>query len=1026
MIKFFLGKKVLVNLITVFIVLAGIAVLKNIKRASYPNVEFDILKITTTYPGASPEDVEVNVTKKIEDELAQLSDIDRYQANSMENLSIIYVWIDSNADDPGAVKDEIRRAVDRVADLPKEVTEKPQIQELKSSNVAVLEVAITGDASEDVLRKITKDFEDKIHEIKGVSTVEKVGYRKPEVKIMVDVSKLDQSYVSLNEIIVAIQNRNIRESGGTLESFTDQKKIVTFSEFDDPLEVKDVIIRENFGGKQLKLSEVAQVKKTYEDYQVYPRTNQKRSINLLIRQQTGADIINISEAVNNLIIKQRESLPSGVEVSVVADFSRYTRSLLGLVINNAVIGFILVLLCLFVFLNHHVAFWTAAGIPLSFLGALLLFPAFNVDINFISLITLILVLGMLVDDAIVVAENISRHRAKGLSVHEAALIGVREVFWPVTTTVITTIIAFMSLAFMTGVSGKFIGQIPIVVVLTLGVSLLESVFILPSHITNSPAAKEKTLPWFEKVKNWYERLVRKMIKYRRYTLLSFGLFFVVALGLAVGIMDINLFPYDDIDLFYVIAELPEGSSLEQTSEKMIEVEKIVEDLPKEALVNYTTRIGHHDTDVYGVTAGLQNHWAMVSVYLKPAQERDETSEDIMKILDEKFKNLKGFSELRLDKFNDGPPIGRAITIRIVGDDDVLRRKYAKEIFSFIKAVDGTKSLEMDEKLGKKELLLKPNYPLMARLGVSSKDLANIIRVAYNGVVVTSITRDGEEIDFRVQLDPKQRGNIEVLKKLQVMNNQGKLIQIGSFVTLEPSQSYESLRHFNGRRSITVLGDVDDSIITSAKINKMVQDKYEAIFDNAPGISLIFGGEEKATQESMESFAVAFIFSLIAIYFVLVILFDSFVMPFIIVAVIPFGLAGAIFTFFVNGMPISFLGIIGCLGLIGVMVNDALVMLSHLDQLKDKHDTLSIDQLVKGCTDRLRPVLLTTVTTVAGLLPTIFGIGGYEPFVIPLVLALAGGLVFATPITLVLVPTLYSLYGDMCCLFKKSFKKKAST
>lgn len=1007
MIEFFLRKNVLVNLVTVFVVATGLFMLTKINRATYPNVDFDIMMISTTYPGASAYDVEVNVTKKLEDELDTVRDIDKIRSLSLENLSIIYVWVDLNANDPAEVKDEIRRAVDRVADLPKEIDEKPKIDELKSSNVSVIELALSGAVKERILRKIAKDLEERINEIPGVGMVELVGYRKREVKVLVDTNHLEKNYVSLNEIAQAIANRNVRTAGGTLESFTSEKKIVTFSEFDQPTDVGDVIVRQSFDGGQVKLSEVATIQQDYEDHQIYSRTGGKQSINLLIRAQSHSDIINISNSIKDMIAKITPTLPQGVELEVVADFSRYTKSLLGLVVKNAIFGFFLVLICLFLFLNPITSLWTAVGIPVSFLGALLFFPLFNIDINFISLITLVLVLGMLVDDAIVVAENISSYREQGKPVLEAALLGVKEVCWPVTATILTTIVAFMSLTFMTGVSGKFVREIPIVVTLCLVISLLESIFILPSHIANSPQKDAKRQPWIDRLTHWYERFIRKMIVHRWMTLFGFVCFIIVAASLFWNVMKINLFPYNDVDLFFVVAELPEGSSLEETAQKMKEVEGLVSKISSDSMMNYTTRVGHHDRDVYGVTAGLRHNWAMVSVFLKPAQERPQTSEEIMQDLRAQLNQLKGFSKLELDKFNDGPPVGRPITITVVSDDDSERRQILNELFEYLKKIPGTQSLEVDDKLGKEELLLKPNYDMMARLGITSMDLANTIRAAFNGVVVTQIVREGEEIDFRVQLKINQRRRVETLKKLQVLNREGRLIPIEAFTTLEPSQSYEAIHHYNGRRASTVFGDVDGKTLTSSEVNQMVRDEFLPKVQDKTGVRMVFGGEEQATNESMQSFAVALIYSMLAIYFILVVLFDSFFQPLIVVAIVPFGLAGVIMTFFSMGMPISFLGIIGTLGLVGVMVNDSLVMVSHLNDLRQQHRGLSLDMMVEGCKSRLRPVLLTTITTVLGLIPTILGLGGYEPFIIPLVLALAGGLIFATPITLILVPTLYS-------------------
>ena len=1008
MIPFFLNRKTLVTLITLFLVAMGLSIVFQIPRSSYPDVEFNIMIINTAYPGASSQDVEVKVTQKIEDELQSVRDIDKIRSVSVENLSLVYVWIESNALNPDQVKDDIRRAVDRVTDLPSEVEERPVVTEMKTSNVSVIEIAVVG-GSESQRRLAAKDLEEQIKDIDGVGSVDKVGYRDKEVHILVDHDKLNQNYLSLGEIMQAIEAQNIRVSGGTLKHPSNEKKVVTDSEFNEPLDVKKVIVRQSFQGGQLKLEDVAKVRLDYEEALVLTRTRGQESINLLVKSQAKADVVNISQSIQILLDQIKPSLPQGIEAKVVVDFSIYTKSLLGLVQSNAFIGFFLVLIVLFVFLNTTTAFWTAVGIPISFLGAVALFPLFEVEINFISLITLILVLGMLVDDAIVVAENISRHREKGLSPVKAALLGATEVRGPVTATVLTTIVAFSSIWFMTGITGKFVRQIPVVVVLTLAFSLFESLCILPSHIAHTPHSKPRNLRWFEALKNWYAKVIEFVIKRRGRTIASFLVFLALAYTLVVTVLRVELFPYDDVDLFYVVAELEEGVGLEETSNRLKEIEGLIENLSTDAIVNYTTTVGHHDRDVYGASSGKRSNWGMITVFLKPAQQREQDSKEIMAALEPKVKELLWCKRCYLDKFNDGPPVGRPITINLVSNNDHDRQKYAKEVFDFLKNTKGILNLERDDRLGKKEIRIRPNYQKMARLGVTSQALAKTLRSAYSGVVVTSITRAGEEIDYRVRLKDSQRANPSQLLKIKVINDKGRLISLAEFVSLSETQDLDAYRHYNTRRSVGLVADVDATVITSGQANQKIREAFEDKIANVPGLTMIFGGEEKESQKSFQSFSVALVLSLFVIYGILVVLFDSFLQPLIIVSIVPFGLAGVVFTFLFYNMPLSFLAIIGTLGLVGVMVNDSLVMVSHLKATKDQHKDLPLEVMVQACQDRLRPVVLTTITTVVGLVPTIYGIGGYEPFIVPLVLSLAGGLVFATPITLIWVPVLYSFF-----------------
>lgn len=1009
--EFFLRKPLLANMLTVIVMLAGLISLMRISRATYPEVNFDIIKITTEYPGASAEDVEVNVTNPIEIELESIGDLDHVISISLENLSVIFVMVDLNARNPVRTKDEINRAVDRVTDLPQEVITRPEIHEIKSSNVAVLEVAVLSGKNEtpneSLLRKIASDLEEDINEIDGVSTIEKIGYRKREVQIFPTVESLKNNHVALGEIVNAIRDHNVRLSGGNLTSFTNEKKIVTFSQFKKPLDAGEVIVRSNFSGEQIRLEDIATLKDGFADADVLARTNQKNSINLLIRQQTGADIINISENIHKLIKRYQEQVPDGVEVTLVSDFSRYTKSLLGIAENNAIIGFFLVLGCLVLFLTRYTALWTAMGIPVSILAAIACFPAFGIDINFIALMTMVLVIGMLVDDAIVVAESITRHREMGKDPVSAAKEGVREVFWPVCTTIATTMIAFLPMLFMKGLTGRFVQQMPIIVILTLGFSLFEAILILPSHIAHSPVVAPRKINWFETLKKKYACLIFWAIHHRIKTLTAFVLLLFGCIALQQTAIKFVLFPYDDVDVFHVIAELPEGYSQQKTSEKMAEVEKAVASIPDRLMSGYTTRIGHHDTDVYGGTSGLHDNWALTTVYLNPPSVRDKTSEELIVELESRLKSIDGFDKLIVEKFNDGPPVGKPVTVTVISDDDQLRHGFAEEIQDFLKSTPGIKGINVNEKSGKQELLIKPDLSLMAKLGINAREVAEAIRIAFDGIVVTHLTHEGEEIDFRVQLDESNRKHPDVLQSLGIMNPTGQLIPLGSFTRLDPGQGLEAIHHYNGHRAITITADVDESLITPLEANQKIAARFVKKIEGTTGIRLVFGGEEKATEESLESFFQAFVLAIIAIFCILVALFGSFILPFIVMMAIPFGLCGVVIFFYLHGLPLSFLAIVGSLGLVGIVVNDSLVMISHLNDKQKALGALSLDDIVTASTDRFRAVLLTTVTTVAGLLPTIYGIGGYEPFIVPIVLAVAGGLVFATTITLILVPVLYS-------------------
>ncbi|MBT3182161.1 MAG: efflux RND transporter permease subunit [Deltaproteobacteria bacterium] len=1008
--SFLIRRPKIANLILFLIVFTGIVSAFGLRRQGDPTIDFDIMKIVTEYPGASPEDVEINVTDKIEDELMDVEDIDEMLSMSMENLSIVFVYVNPDSPDLPRVKRDVRTAVDRVSDLPPAVTDKPKVEEIRSTNMAVMEVAITGDIPERELRKYAKDLENDLKEAKGIGVIEKVGYRKREIQIEADLDILEQKYVSLGEIVNAIQSRNVKSTGGSLESYVTEKKIVTFSEYDDPMEVNDVIIRSAFTGESVRISDVATVKDDYEEHDIIPRAGGANCIALIVRSQATADVIDLSKDVKKILGRFKKGLPDGVDAKIMYDNSEYTTSLLSMVKLNGIIGFILVLLVMLCFLDWKSAFWTAFGIPIAICGSLIFFEPLGITINMITLSAMVLVLGMLVDDAIVISENVFRMKQMGMEPVAATIEGVRNVFWPVTASVMTTILAFLPMLFMSGLIGKFIVGIPLVVILMLGFSLLESTCFLPSHIahTKPPKKANKRLRWMENLIVWYKGRLSWCLKNRVMVMGLYTLLFAVVIVASIIWLKFILFPNVDPDIFNIVIETTKGMSLEQTSEKIGEVEKVVEELvPKEALRSYLTRVGHHDTDVYGGTAGNYSNYALITVNLKPADARIARAETIIEKVDKRVKALSGYDKIYAKAGDSGPPVGKPVTVIYTSDNDDLRAQFEKVTMEFVSNIPGVYGAETDNIIGKDELRLILDYDLMARLGVTALDVAKTVRSAFEGEVVTSIRKEGEEIDFRVRLKHKEDYRAEGVLGLKVANKQGKLVSIGSFGRFVETSSPAVFRHYDGRRSVTVTASVDTDVTTSGEVSKIIFDKFEPEVRKHAGFKMELGGEEKKTQESMKSFYYALIVALVAIYCLLIILFDSFTQPLLIMSAIPFAIIGVFITFMIHGLPLGFIALIGILGLIGVVVNASIVMVSTLNEMGAKDERMDYSTIVEGAAIRFRPVILTTITTVAGLLPTAYGIGGDLPFIRPMVLALAWGLVFATVISLVFIPLIYS-------------------
>ncbi|MCK4234065.1 efflux RND transporter permease subunit [candidate division WOR-3 bacterium] len=1010
--KFFAKRHILANLIIIMTILLGLNTMMKINRDVYPAVDFGIMSIKTIYPGASPEDVELNVTNKIEDELNSVIGIDRTTSVSMENVSVIFVFIDPDAKDQDEVKADVREAVGRVTDFPKEVTDSPQISEMStSSQIQLLEVGISGDLSYRELREYARQFEKKLRDVPGVSKLEKYGYQAREIRVEVSPEALRTYQIPLREIITAIQMRNIRTTAGNFESYTSEKNLVTLAQFQDPFEVGDVVVRSTFEGPLVKIKGLAIVKDGFEDERIMSRMNGKPVISYVVYKSETADIIRTSDAIKDLIAREQENFPEGAEIQHSTDLSEYVSNSFNVVITNGLIGLLFVIIILSIFLNIRSAFWVAIGIPVSLFGVIFLLPFFGVSLDSITLASMILVIGIIVDDGIIIAENIYRRRERGDSPLEAAVKGIKEVFLPVLTTVVTTFLAFAPMFFMTGVFGKFIVVIPLVVSLALFISLFEAFIALPAHILpglrrikETSSGKRK---WFDFLRIRYQRIMPRILKLRYFILPIFIIILAVTLWYACSHMKFILFPSKMATEFYILTELPIGSSLHATSDKMKEIEELILDLPEVELESFVTRIGHNPW-----LGAESENYAAISISLTPYTSRERTADEIVEDLRQQTDKFDGFESITYMIETGGPPVGRPISIQIVGSNDDYRRKVADTLVAFLKNVDGVKDIQRDDKLGKDQVEIKINYDKLARMGLTVADIAQNVRIAYDGEVVTSVRYGDEDVDFRVLFEERARKRLDYIRELPIPNRQGRLIPLKEVARLEIGPGPADFRHYKGERTVTIEADVDQSIITSLEVTNMVFDHFDLDRDY-PGTRFILGGEVMETEESMANLMKTFVIAAIAIYFVLVLLFNSFSQPFLVMIAIPFGIVGVIIVFALHGEPMSFVGMLGVIGLAGVVVNDSLVLVSHINRLRLKNPNGNVLNVVaQGTANRMRAVILTTFTTVAGLIPLAYGLGGTDPFMAPAALALGYGLLFATPLTLVLVPCLYVIRLDI--------------
>jgi multidrug efflux pump subunit AcrB len=985
------------------------------------------MMVTTRYPGASPEDVELNVTNQIEEELKEVDGIDHYTSYSMENISIVHIWLDREAGDSQKIKTDVRDAVSRASDLPTEVDEEPLVEEITTATaIPIIEVGLSGAVPYAVLRDGARQLEKRLLDLPGVGSVTKYGYLDREIKVEVEQDAVERYQVPEHEIVSAIQNRNIRATGGSFESYTSEKNIVTLAEFSDPMEVGEVIVRVREGGSTIRVKDLAVLRDDFEPAKVLSRMNGTPAISFLVFKKEQADIIRTVDDIQELIETNLNQFPAGVNIEYSNDKSRLVHNRLKVVVSNGLLGLILVMVMLGLFLDWRSAFWVALSIPVVLLGTLFMLPVFGAFLDTIAMGAMILVIGIIVDDGIVVAENIWRYRESGMAPLQAATQGAYTVFKPVLTTIITTALAFMPMFFMIGSLGDFIFVIPLVVTIALFISLTDTLFIMPAHLIAGVRVTKGTSPgrtsrWFTKLRQTFKRFLKYFLGIRYRVVAVFIALLAGSFMYAAKYMDFVLFPTQSADEFYVLVELPSGSSLEHTAESMEQVEKVITGLPVNELDSYVTRVGTHGQ----YSMGENENWAHVGVYLTPFAERNRNADQIVAGLRSELDQLEGFSNFAFIVDSGGPPMGRPVTLRVIGSNDRQRNALVGEVISFLEGIEGVKDIERDDKLGKEQITVDLDYLRLAENQLSVADVAKNIRLAYDGEIVTSVRYGDEDVDFRVILEEEARGSAEVLGQLIIPNASGRFIKLEEVADFRVGPGPSNFYHFNNERTITVTADIEKGETTPLLVTEAVLDAID-VEQDWRGLRVVVGGEAEESQKSMGSLMVAFAGAAIGIYLVLVLLFNSMLQPLIVMFAVPFGLTGVILAFALHQQSLGFLAMLGVIGLMGIVVNDSLILVNLYNQLRnEKPDKQAMDVILEAATHRFRPIVLTSVTTVAGLLPMAYGIGGSDPFSAPMALAMGYGILFATPLTLILLPCTLMVGADARDRLPKRFNRTAS-
>ncbi len=1016
---FLIRQKKLALAFTVSIIVLGILTLSNIQRDQFPAVDFEKMTIVTLYPGASPEDVEQNVTNIIEDELGSISGIDTFISTSKEGVSTIIVNFDQDASDIVALKQEVQNAVNRVTSLPKEVLDLPRIEDHKTSENSVLTVNIfSRDLDYETLRKTSDWLSDNVERVAGVSRVAKEGYLDREIQIRINPERLHYYKLSIQQVIEAIAARNKRWTVGNNHHKTHEKTIVLLSKFDMADSVSAVIVKSSFEGLIVRVRDIAKIVDSTVEEKSIIRVNGVKGFVLNIHKKANADVITTVDLVRAKIQALQADGAQNVQIFYSSDLSKHVRNRLEIVANNGMIGLVLVLLVLSAFLSFKTAFWVAISLPVSLLGTVAILGATGETINLVSLAAMILVLGIVVDDSIVVAESIHRYKQLGEDPLQAAVHGFKRVIMPVITTILTTILAFSSMFLMTGTMGKFIYIIPLVVIFALTLSFLEVSIALPAHLSGIRQTT-RSHALFAYVERWFVRVLARALAWRYVVVLLFTGLLAGSLYFAATQMNFVLFPSVGVNTITVKLEMPVGTSLIHTEERVIEVEKIIMRAAGKDLDSLSSRVGNELT-----------HVANLRIALLPESVTSDSAKILMHKIRAQTTELKGIKKIELALKRTGPPQGEDIEINIVGVHDTQRRAAANKLADILHATAGLDAINRDDEPGKERIEVVLDFERMARLKVNFFTVNQMLQTAFTGVNVTEM-RDGQnDVQFRVYLGAGGYSE-SFISSLRVANRDGKLVPLKQFSTLRHIAGEPNIKHFNGQKSTLFTASVNDEITTVQAVIKTALTQLDAQ-NNYPNIRIISEGGAKETADSMQTFKQAFVLSIVGIFLLLTLLFNSYSQPLLIISAIPFSVIGVIWAFFLHNDALSFFSVLGTLALIGVIVNDSLVMVSHLNYLREKYTTQreqytvqrpAIEWILEGAKDRLRAVVLTTLTTLAGVLPLAYGIGGTDYILQPMAMSLGYGLLFGTMMTLILLPCLYLMNYEFVQWLGRSRKSK---
>lgn len=1018
------------NIVMIIFLLGGLIMATQVKQEVFPEFTTDIVRITVPYPGASPEEVEQGIVLSIEDGVRGLDGVKQVTSTAAEGIGTIVAELLTSAD-PFKTLQDIKNEVDRITSFPEDAEE--PVVSLVESRRKVVSLIIYGDQSRTALRALAERIRDDLVQIPGVTLVElgltpplEISIEIPQASLRAYGLTLEQAAQIIRESALELPAGEVRTSGGQILLRTQERR-------DYGKEFLDIPIATNQDGSFVRLGDIAQITDGFQQTDEEARFNGKPAIIVDAYRVGDETPQQVSQVVSDYIEVIQPELPPDVGLKVWDDSSVIFKERMGLLMKNAVIGLALVLLLLSLFLEVRLAFWVTLGIPISVMGSFLFMPMMDASINMISLFAFIVTLGIIVDDAVVAGENIYEKREQGMPIGQAAIAGAQEIAMPIVFAVLTNIVAFMPLFFVPGVSGKFFRQIPAVVVSVFAISLIESLFVLPAHLSH----KKSKHPIWEKlnrprevcvgyleyfIAHYYTPFVTLAVKYRYRTLAVAVATLMTAVGAVLGgHLQFSFLPKIDSDLITAQAILPIGVPIEKSREVQ---QRLIEAAREVLEENGGDRIakGIYSQIGGGLISGGPgpafrgaggSHIIATQVSLVSSDKRDISGGEFARQWRRTLGEVVGLESLTY-RAETGASEGAAIEFNLSHRSRETLEKAAVELRRSIETYAGVSDTDDGVASGKPQLSFTIT-PYARSLGVTASELGRQVRSAFYGAEAIRQQRGRNEIKVMVRLPEEERESLSTIDELVIRTPRGGEIPFSEAAEIEAGRAYTEINRIDGRRIMSVTGDVDTNI---SNANQIIGDIEETLMpklkERYPGLTYSFGGEREAQQDSLSSLGLGFILAMIIIYALLAIPFRSYVQPLIVMLSIPFGFIGAIGGHFLLGYGLSIISMFGLIALAGVVVNDSLVLVVTANRLREQEGVSASEAVRRAGMRRLRPILLTSLTTFFGLAPMIFETSMQARFLIPMAISIGFGILFATIIILGLVPAVYLIVEDIKC------------